>query len=442
MERNVHPSDRPIIATADDAILAKRATVATGYYEDPFVEAIAAHASGMSSSPAPASSTSSPLHESERFPTMSNRLPAVNEDEIIPNQMNSPQRPVHHPVDSGSPVPVRHVMRPSPVPSNSPARPSPGRGIARHQQPIIKRGTHARVCCIDRAISAFAQLVHEKKQRQIVVLGAGKDTNWFRYRAGLLFDDSETCNALQWFEVDHPSVVYSKAKLIRNSPELTSQFALEMNKIDSDEYILSDTSAPSNCVLVSHDLRASPQELIEKLSRHNFDPAVPTLFILECVQMYLPEDANSTLLRYLSRKCPDACVCLFDPILGNDPFGRMMEHNLLRAGVVTQDSCLLRTRTLSEHLTKANSYGFDRGVGCDMMSAYDTVVTDTQRLRANQCEMLDELEEWVLIMRHYCIVVCCRSDSNFGQQYCGVGASSPMGFVSGKCLVLKNGQIK
>mmetsp|Transcript_4572 Transcript_4572/g.6751 ORF Transcript_4572/g.6751 Transcript_4572/m.6751 type:complete len:334 (+) Transcript_4572:3-1004(+) len=333
-------------------------------------------------------------------------------------------------------------MSPSPVPSNSPTSRSPGRGVARHQQPIIKRGTHARVCCIDRAISAFAQLVHEKKQRQIVVLGAGKDTNWFRYRAGLLFDDSERGNALQWFEVDHPSVVYSKAKLIRNSPELTSQFALVMKKIDSDEYILSDTSAPSNCFLVSHDLRSSPQELIEKLSRHNFDPSLPTLFILECVQMYLPEDANSTLLRYLSQKCPDACVCLFDPILGNDPFGRMMEQNLLRAGVVRQDSCLLRTRTLSEHLSKANSYGFDRGVGCDMMSAYETVVTDTQRLRANQCEMLDELEEWVLIMRHYCIVICCRSDSNFGQQYCEVGASSPMGFAGGKCLVLENGQIK
>mmetsp|Transcript_7690 Transcript_7690/g.10978 ORF Transcript_7690/g.10978 Transcript_7690/m.10978 type:complete len:441 (+) Transcript_7690:244-1566(+) len=440
MQRKVNPSDRPIIATADDAILAKRATVAAGYYEDPFVEAIAAHASGMSSSPAQASRTLSPLHETERFPGASNRLPSLDEGENISNQINSSQQPVHHPPNSGSPVPVRRTMRPSPFPANNPMRPSPSR--EKHQQPIIKRGTHARVCCIDRAITAFAQLVHEKKDRQIVVLGAGKDTNWFRYRAGLLFDDSKTDSALKWFEVDHPSVVYSKAKLIQNAPELTSQFALELKKIDSDEYILSDTSAPSNCYLVSHDLRSSPQELIGKLSRHNFDPAAPTLFILECVQMYLPEDANSTLLRFLSGKCPNACVCLFDPILGNDPFGKMMEQNLLRAGVVTQDSCLLRTRTLSEHLTKADTYGFDRGVGCDMMSAYETVVTDAQRRRANQCEMLDELEEWILIMRHYCIVVCCRSDSDFGQQYCGLDASSPIGFVGGKCLVLDRGQIK
>lgn len=156
MQRKVNPSDRPIIATADDAILAKRATVAAGYYEDPFVEAIAAHASGMSSSPAQASRTLSPLHETERFPGASNRLPSLDEGENISNQINSSQQPVHHPPNSGSPVPVRRTMRPSPFPANNPMRPSPSR--EKHQQPIIKRGTHARVCCIDRAITAFAQL--------------------------------------------------------------------------------------------------------------------------------------------------------------------------------------------------------------------------------------------------------------------------------------------
>jgi drug/metabolite transporter (DMT)-like permease len=51
--------------------------------------------------------------------------------------------------------------------------------------------------------------------------------------------------------------------------------------------------------------------------------------------------------------------------------------------------------------------------------AYSTILTPEQRQRAQACEFLDELEEWKLIMQHYCIVVACTTAS--GLDFCQTG---------------------
>jgi hypothetical protein len=72
-----------------------------------------------------------------------------------------------------------------------------------------------------------------------------------------------------------------------------------------------------------------------------------------------------------------------------------------------------------------------------------------------RCEALDELEEFALLMRHYCLLMgvatslsrgCCASaspacneddGSNVGIWLCSVGSSSPMGFREGRCTAMK-----
>jgi O-methyltransferase involved in polyketide biosynthesis len=186
----VSPSDRPVIATADDALLAKQATVAAGYYADPFLKCFARN-------------------------------------------------------------PVRMI------------------------QPIIKRGTHARVACIDRAVVAFTKL---HTSSQVVVLGAGLDTTFLRTVAGLL----DVPSIPVWFEVDHPSVVLSKAKTMTKYAT-KMKVTVEMNGVDC-----SVTSETSTCQCIGHDLRVPPSQLMETLTRKGLNIEIPTLFILECVQMYLP----------------------------------------------------------------------------------------------------------------------------------------------------------
>jgi O-methyltransferase involved in polyketide biosynthesis len=358
-------SDRNIMATAEDAILAKQATVQTGYYEDPFLEPF--------------------------------------------------------------------------------ARSSVGITRRRQIQPIIKRGTHARVCCMDRAISAF--ILKQHGECQMVVLGSGKDTSYFRYRAGKIMGMEQqptTTNnnnnnphpqVVHWYEVDHRTVIQEKSTIIQRSPSLSSHCALQPTNYGF-------TTSNKDFHMVEHDLRDSPVTLLQKLQ---LNAQLPTLFLLECVFMYLPNPASKALLETLSTSVDKAWIVGYEPILGNtnDPFGQMMQQNLVQASVATPHSCLLQTRTLQAQLSKLMDSGFHKAVGCDMWSAYETILTHDQRRRANQMEFLDEVEEWMLIMRHYCFFAARggttreddTNDDDDDDDMTGVGAEAPLGFLPGKCQV-------
>ncbi len=65
--------------------------------------------------------------------------------------------------------------------------------------------------------------------------------------------------------------------------------------------IISPREAPSlssSYHLVGHDLRSSPESLFQKLLHqdHGYDESSPTLFVLECVLMYLPGTSVVDLL--------------------------------------------------------------------------------------------------------------------------------------------------
>jgi tRNA wybutosine-synthesizing protein 4 len=343
------PADRPVIATADDALSAKQATVAAGYYSDEYLQYF-----------------------------------------------------THAPV--------------------------------RMMQPIIKRGTHARVACIDRAILSFSKLYPNSSQ--IVVLGAGMDTTFFK---------SVTWNiSSMWFEVDHAFVIQKKNRLIqKHAKELQVSIQQQENgDCRLTRTFTCDTTTSTTCSCIAHDLRQSPTQLFEKLMTRGFKPNVPTLFLLECVQMYLPEDASRALLSQLTSTCGKyASVVIYDPIAQYDAFGQVMERHLVSAGMAA--TSLLQTRTLQHQLDKLTECGFEIAVGSDMWSAYHTVLTDEQRIKANMCEVLDELEEWKMLMQHYCLVVGSSIESGFcqvvGEQE---ATSSPMGFVKEQSCISTRQQEK
>jgi hypothetical protein len=184
-------------------------------------------------------------------------------------------------------------------------------------------------------------------------------------------------------------------------------------------------------------------------------------------------------------------IAVYDPIPSHDRFGRKMIDNLHKAGITSavrgedrgvvderkngtsqvldNDSeskywhlllGLEGTRTLSDQLSRlVHSGGFDIAVGCDMMSAYNYgVISDEERRVAARCEMLDELEEFVLLMEHYCfvmgVVFPCSSRNNktgllgdhdntqyrfcVAEQLCSVGVDSLIGFREGNCTIMRS----
>lgn len=259
-------------------------------------------------------------------------------------------------------------------------------------QPIIKRGTHGRVMCIDRVISNFME-----DNCQIVILGAGKDTNYFRHRGKK--------NNVVWFEVDHEIVSKNKIKTIRRQSKAFGEI---------HGHTITNEASNSSCHFIGHDLRESPQLLLNKLTKdHDFSLSKRTLFVVECVQMYMEESSSRRLWQHLAKQQEqnNFSIVLYDPILGLDSqFGRMMEQNLHRKRkVLSQQSSGMQTRTLEQHLDKFILSGWDFAIGCDMWTAYQYFLTKEERQKANACEFLDELEEWILIMQHYCLVLVAPS---------------------------------
>ena len=436
--------------------------------------------------------------------------------------------PVSGPSSSIRPEVRRHIsagpggterMMPPPI-QHSPHH-NPQRAHGQGSEPLIRRGTHARVCAMDRALTAFLsaslgggvddggehqQQGNKTKEsdacvKQVVVMGAGRDTSYLRYIDNKLIDGSNALGhhyrqetrreRVRWYEVDHPGVMHKKMALLKTSPrvimdemqkdatgnvsyavavrtrkegiassttatkgqsDLDTTGSMDMMDVDLRGQKL-ESSLPNNGAilpyhLIGFDLRLSPLQLFETLQSalHGFDPSVPTLFLFECVLMYLPESSAISLLRGISSVCgPNAIVAIYDPVLGNDGFGRVMEQHLTRAGVAvppTVDSndqlCLTACRTIDSHLDHLTACGFDIATGCNLLAAYDTVIGLAQRARANAVEMLDEIEEWMLIMRHYCLVVAgitTGSEIDLASHLCSAGDHSPLGFLSTKSVM-------
>ena len=293
--------------------------------------------------------------------------------------------------------------------------------------PIIRRGTHARVCCMDRAIAAALDHVQKhngsstssKSILQVLALGAGKDTSYFRLRAGELWTtESYLRPRVRWYEVDQHDMIKFKQKRIRqfslyNHNHIKSYNRNVANEEDDEHY------------LIGFNLQDPINLLIDDLiQNHNFDISTPTLILLECVQMYLPDRANRLMLSGLGCALKDAMLAIYDPMLlgEGDGFGRVMLRNLQRRKLIpivykvssdgqSESDCdlpaLLVVRDLSQQIEKLHSCGFSHVCGaCDMLEAYQSrVLTIEQRNTAQRCEMLDELEEWALLMKHYSFIV-------------------------------------
>jgi tRNA wybutosine-synthesizing protein 4 len=316
----------------------------------------------------------------------------------------------------------------------------------RQCQPIIKKGTHARVMCIDRMITKF---IESRQDPHIVLLGAGMDTNFFRYVSGIMIP-SVSPKRLHWYEVDHPCTIQRKVTILKQKAEF---FPIVRHLSSTADGICFATEAPPNgpasdYCLLGHDLRQNPKALLEKLSELGLNTSDhDILFLVECLQMYLEEDISQNLWRTLASYCPKACLVLFDPITGGDnnmetknstmktenqssSFGRMMEQNLLRANIVTTRSSLLHTRTLEQQIHKfVTLCGWEQAIGCNMWWAYQTILTMEQRRTAQKCEFLDEIEEWTMILQHYCILVA--SATTIGLDFCQMGPT--LGLDPNRC---------
>ncbi|KAF1979889.1 leucine carboxyl methyltransferase 1 [Bimuria novae-zelandiae CBS 107.79] len=271
--------------------------------------------------------------------------------------------------------------------------------------PLLNRGTYVRTSAIDQLVDHFLT-TPTSTQKQIISLGAGTDTRYFRLR------DKYPNEPLVYHEIDFATNTTAKLQSIRRHPSLQdrigdSHFAL---KPTADSY----HSASYN--IHALDLRSlttsSPPPL------ENLSPTLPTLILSEMCLIYLHPTTvsgilNRLLTHYVSPRTP-ASLVLYEPIFPHDAFGRTMISNLSTRNIHLPT--LTAYPGLVDQRARLRQYGF--GDGCraaDTKFIWRVWVSEEEKERVAGLEMLDELEELELLLRHYCVAWGWRDGEGEGE---------------------------
>ncbi|KAL7276544.1 carboxy methyl transferase for protein phosphatase 2A [Rhizina undulata] len=265
--------------------------------------------------------------------------------------------------------------------------------------PLINRGTYVRTTAIDMLVNRFISSTPSKKQ--IISLGAGSDTRYFR-----LLDDPATANSIIYHEFDFAAVTSQKIASIIKSPAITSLVSDPALRIDQE----AGTLYSPRYSIHPFDLRSlQPGCKVPE----GIDPSLPTLFISECCLIYLSPEEADNILKWITRDFSGAAgIILYEPIGGDDAFGKVMVQNLAARGIVLKT--LKRYSSLGRQKERLRVLGFSGGQeAADVDYIHDYWVSAEERERIAGLEMLDEVEEWQLLARHYCIAWGWRGQAQF-----------------------------
>ena len=276
--------------------------------------------------------------------------------------------------------------------------------------PIINRGTYVRTRAIDNLVDLFlSNLLSVKKQ--IISLGAGSDTRFFRIVQRDDPDlDSREPNLrtnLIYHEFDFPENTAKKKAIINRTSILRS--------LVGTPYLDHEAGLDgSNYHLHPVDLRSLDTEAPVPDSFRYIDPTLPTAIISECCLVYLDPTLADKAARYFTQflfpQSTAVGMILYEPINPNDAFGKVMVSNLATRGIVLQT--LRKYGSLEAQAARMKAYGFDSSGGVDVGGLWQKGVDEEEKGRVAALEMVDEVEEWELLAGHYCVVWGWRGDSD------------------------------
>lgn len=236
-----------------------------------------------------------------------------------------------------------------------------------------------------------------------------------------------------YHEIDFPVNTASKIRAIRGASSLQGALGITENPEAGNVSISETGDALHSPWYHIHpvDLRSLPKHQPHRRPDENnpdapvttettdilkeVDTTLPTLLISECCLVYLSPTEADDVVHYFTKtlfanaqRSPDTTITvplgliLYEPIRPDDPFGRTMVSNLATRGIHLQT--LHRYASLEAQRKRLSEQGFDRGQeAADVDFIWERWVSENEKERVARLEMLDEMEEWRLLARHYCI---------------------------------------
>lgn len=265
--------------------------------------------------------------------------------------------------------------------------------------PLINRGTAARVMFKSALVDAFlAKVCESAGLAQIVSLGAGYDSLPFTLFK-LAWEGKGS--PLHYIELDLSPVVRAKAEAVRAEPVLRGLFEELTDHGEGLEGVVA-VDGKSRYSLATCDLRDA-KGLGKVLDAAGLRRDRPTLVLAEIVLVYLEPARSDAVIRSTGQHFSGRKVFVnIEHVHPDDAFGAQMVRN-----IATRGSPLLginKYPTLRAQKTRFMVGGWAHVEALTMLEAFRRKFSKEESIRLNQIELLDEVEEWNLLMEHYCIV--------------------------------------
>lgn len=277
--------------------------------------------------------------------------------------------------------------------------------------PLINRGYYVRWRAVDHCVKRFLLITENCPKRQILSLGAGFDSLYFRLHADEALDRAAVV------EVDFPDVARRKTALIHSN--ITLRAMLDSHLPPPAEPVFVSTAQYR---LLGVDVREEAQ--VEKaLGAAGLDLAAPTLILSEVVLTYMETQWSDAVISWAAKLLPQSVFVMYEQIHPHDPFGRIMQEHFLKLNSTLHalrqypDASAQRRRFLDK--------GWEQCVCLDMNDFYLGLVPEEERRRVERLEPFDEYEEWHQKCSHYFILSASRG-SSMAQVLLSHAAASPL----------------
>lgn len=207
-----------------------------------------------------------------------------------------------------------------------------------------------------------------------------------------------------YHEIDFPSVSAQKFAAIRSSMALSPKSSsfqtlhnLESNPATHSWGFWKNPEQTEGFLFHPLDLRTMPPAI------YNLLPNVPTLLISECCLCYLPAATAEQVLRNFTQLIPTIGIILYEPTNPTSPFGQTMASNLRARNLYMPT--LHAYPNLTTQYARLSAAGFSTAQnGADILWLWKNWVSEEEKERISGLEMLDEMEEFELLSKHYTVV--------------------------------------
>ncbi|KAL3831855.1 hypothetical protein ACJMK2_023552 [Sinanodonta woodiana] len=303
------------------------------------------------------------------------------------------------------------------------------------RSPLIHRGYYIRARTMDYIMKKFLE-IHTGK-RQIISLGAGFDSTYFRLKHQNLLEEVTFC------EIDFPDVVRRKKEIIMAQPPLLELIGEITHTKATDNLLVEIDSA--NYKLLGIDLgQPNTLEAVLKLCQIDFD--CPTLLISECVLTYMTRRCASAVIKWAADTFTCGHFVIYEQINPNDAFGIFMQKHFHHIGSPLKS--ISHFPTLISQKTRFLKLGWSHCSAMDMNQFYTNLVPVEERQRIEMLEPFDEHEEFHLKCSHY-FVLCAHMQAKhnllsdlYFSPHDTVPTISTLGFVSFTCWNSNNQPLK